>query len=257
MKSSGAVLRTEGASARQANVRQQKVLAVRARLATSALSAFAEHGYEATTIASIAKVAGVSTRTFFRHFATKEQVLFPESEARIERFRVALRQHRTATRGYRAIKAACLALALDMLPERQERALRQKIINGESSLRAKQASYIRELEKVLLAELTPPFADSREVLQASVMAKATIAVLEATLTAWYHEKCRSDLLEMGEFALSRLEIGFGSVRIPERTMQRSAQERNVPERRDSKKPSDPVASTNVDEKAPRSSKRLR
>jgi AcrR family transcriptional regulator len=41
---------------------------------------FAERGYEATTVAGIAERAGVTERTFFRHFADKREVLFPGEE---------------------------------------------------------------------------------------------------------------------------------------------------------------------------------
>ena len=41
---------------------------------------FAEHGFEATTVAGIAERAGVTERTFFRYFADKREVLFAGEE---------------------------------------------------------------------------------------------------------------------------------------------------------------------------------
>ncbi len=38
---------------------------------------FTERGYEQTTVADIAAHAGLTERTFFRHFADKREVLFP------------------------------------------------------------------------------------------------------------------------------------------------------------------------------------
>jgi AcrR family transcriptional regulator len=46
------------------------------RLEQAALALFAELGYEETTVAAIAERAGVTERTFFRHFADKREVLF-------------------------------------------------------------------------------------------------------------------------------------------------------------------------------------
>ncbi|TWF76193.1 TetR family transcriptional regulator [Pseudonocardia hierapolitana] len=50
------------------------------RLQRAAMELFAEHGYEATTVAGIAERAGVTERTFFRYFADKREVLFPGEE---------------------------------------------------------------------------------------------------------------------------------------------------------------------------------
>lgn len=59
----------------------------RRRLRDAALELFRERGYEATTTAEIATRAGVTERTFFRHFPDKREALFDGEEA----FRDALR----------------------------------------------------------------------------------------------------------------------------------------------------------------------
>src|SRR5215469_10186938 len=48
----------------------------RGRLAQAALTLYAEQGFEQTTAAEIARFAGLTERTFFRHFADKREVLF-------------------------------------------------------------------------------------------------------------------------------------------------------------------------------------
>ena len=58
----------------------------RRRLQQAALELFRERGYEATTTAEIAAKAGVTERTFFRHFSDKREALFDGEEA----FRAAL-----------------------------------------------------------------------------------------------------------------------------------------------------------------------
>jgi AcrR family transcriptional regulator len=51
----------------------------RGRLQESALALYSERGFDQTTAAEIAKRAGVTERTFFRHFADKREVLFGAS----------------------------------------------------------------------------------------------------------------------------------------------------------------------------------
>ncbi|MEV4709286.1 helix-turn-helix domain-containing protein [Actinoplanes sp. NPDC049316] len=50
----------------------------RERLQAAALDLFAEQGFAATTVPAIAARAGLTTRTFFRHFADKREVLFAD-----------------------------------------------------------------------------------------------------------------------------------------------------------------------------------
>jgi AcrR family transcriptional regulator len=50
------------------------------RLKQAAMELFEEQGFEGTTAVQIAKRAGVTTRTFFRYFSDKEEVLFVDSD---------------------------------------------------------------------------------------------------------------------------------------------------------------------------------
>ena len=57
-------------------IRDRKREETRARIAETALQLFVSQGYTETTIDQIAAAAGVGRRTIFRHFATKETILF-------------------------------------------------------------------------------------------------------------------------------------------------------------------------------------
>jgi AcrR family transcriptional regulator len=55
-------------------------LRMRRELAAAAMELFATKGYEATTVDEIAAAAGVARRTFFRHFRSKEEAIFPDHD---------------------------------------------------------------------------------------------------------------------------------------------------------------------------------
>jgi TetR/AcrR family transcriptional regulator, regulator of mycofactocin system len=57
-------------------LRERKKLAMRQAILDAAYDLFAERGFAATTIDDIAERVGVSPRTIFRYFDTKEALLF-------------------------------------------------------------------------------------------------------------------------------------------------------------------------------------
>ena len=52
----------------------------RDRLAEAAFALFAERGYEQTSIDDITERAGLGRTTFFRHYRSKEDVIFPDHD---------------------------------------------------------------------------------------------------------------------------------------------------------------------------------
>src|SRR5215472_19356306 len=52
----------------------------RGRLEQAAMELYVERGFEQTTVAEIAERAGLTERTFFRHFTDKREVLFGGSK---------------------------------------------------------------------------------------------------------------------------------------------------------------------------------
>ncbi|MEO3869966.1 helix-turn-helix domain-containing protein [Nonomuraea sp. B12E4] len=65
------------------SLRDRKRARTRQALIDAATELFERDGYDETTIADIAAAAEIGTRTFFGHFASKEELLFPESDARV------------------------------------------------------------------------------------------------------------------------------------------------------------------------------
>jgi AcrR family transcriptional regulator len=64
--------------------RERKKQLTRQALVGSAVRLFTERGFDATSVADIADAADVSTRTFFLHFPTKEDVLLADAGTRID-----------------------------------------------------------------------------------------------------------------------------------------------------------------------------
>ncbi|WP_297617425.1 TetR/AcrR family transcriptional regulator [Nocardia sp.] len=65
-------------------LRDRKRERTRRALFEAAVELFEARGYDATTVADIAAAAEVGTRTFFNYFASKEELLFPEPDERVQ-----------------------------------------------------------------------------------------------------------------------------------------------------------------------------
>ena len=68
----------------ETGLRARKQQQTRRDLISAAMRLFERKGYEQTTVAEIAAAAGVSTKTFFNYFASKDEVLFPHLSRRID-----------------------------------------------------------------------------------------------------------------------------------------------------------------------------
>jgi AcrR family transcriptional regulator len=151
----------------------------RGRLEQAALKLYTERGFEQTTVAEIAAQAGLTERTFFRHFADKREVLFAGS---LQDLLVdTLAGVPESTPPIDAI-AAALAAAGGLLQERREYSLqRQAVIAANTGL--------QERELIKLASLADALADAlrqRGVRDpaASLTAEAGIAVFKIAFERW-------------------------------------------------------------------------
>lgn len=73
-----------GGEGRRPTLRERKRERTRAAIVAAGTRLFASRGYEETTVADIAAAADIGTRTFFSYFDSKDQVLFPEHDRRID-----------------------------------------------------------------------------------------------------------------------------------------------------------------------------
>jgi AcrR family transcriptional regulator len=173
----------------------------RGRLEQAALELYVERGYEQTTVAEIAERAGLTERTFFRHFADKREVLFAGAGALQELLVTAVAGAPDAVAPLEAV-AAALEAAGALLQERREYSRRrQSVIDANPAL--------QERELIKLAALASALADAlrrRGVTgpAASLTAEAGIAVFKIAFERWISETGQSDLPRLIRESLDEL-----------------------------------------------------
>jgi AcrR family transcriptional regulator len=91
-------------------LRERTRRAVHAEITDTALRLFAEQGFEATTVEQIAAAAGISRRSFFHYFRSKEDVVLGDLEALGRRVRDALEARPATETAWEALRAALKTL---------------------------------------------------------------------------------------------------------------------------------------------------
>lgn len=163
---------------------------------------YIERGFEQTTVAEIARRAGLTERTFFRHFADKREVLFWGAAALQEHLVNAVASTPDPAAPIDAI-AAAIEVAGGLLQERREGARqRQAIIAANTEL--------QERELIKLAALASALAGAlrrRGVSEpaASLTAEAGIAVFKIAFGLWIDEACEQDLPRLIQESLDELK----------------------------------------------------
>ncbi|EXG82993.1 TetR/AcrR family transcriptional regulator [Cryptosporangium arvum] len=82
----------------------------RRALQEAAVRLFEQDGYDRTTVRDIAAAAGVTERTFFRYFATKEELVLGEVLDLLPVIREAVIERPAGETPYQAVRSALLAL---------------------------------------------------------------------------------------------------------------------------------------------------
>lgn len=102
-----------------ASVLSRKRDVVRSDLARIAIELFARHGFEAVTVDEIAKTAGISSRTFFRYFASKDDIVLDLASHLQDRL-LAVFEARPAAEGAVEALRHAFALTARITPEDRE-----------------------------------------------------------------------------------------------------------------------------------------
>src|SRR5262245_34824471 len=101
------------------NLHEQRRLATREALRRTALASFARKGFANVTVTELAREAGVTERTFFRHFPSKEAVLFQDYETQVEWLAEALAQRPSSEGLVEAVLASIASFPYDLEVVRQ------------------------------------------------------------------------------------------------------------------------------------------
>jgi AcrR family transcriptional regulator len=172
-------------------MRERQRAAVRNALSEAALELTMEQGFDVTTVDQIVETVGVSRRTFFHYFPTKEDAVLGDVDALGERLRTALEARPRDESAWTALGEALRSLQGDM--SAKTRLALADLYERTPSLQArhlqKHLSWQRKLAPDIEKRIGVPPGDPRAV---AVIA-AALACLDVAVEEWRQSRGKADI----------------------------------------------------------------
>ncbi|WP_203336293.1 TetR family transcriptional regulator [Nocardioides limicola] len=163
-------------------------MSTRERIVEAAFALCAERGFDATTVDDVARRAGVGRSTFFRSFASKEEVILPELDAllgAVEARLAAARPESDPNAAVLAVTEAARLVLQHYLDEGERARTRYHLVSSVPSLRTRevagQIAFQRVFRTFLGTWLGP---DAENELRAELVANAIVTGHNFVLRRW-------------------------------------------------------------------------
>lgn len=157
---------------------------VRERLVDAAFALFGERGFDRTTVDDIAARAGVGRTTFFRHFGSKEQVIFPDHDGLLAAIRNRLSTSRPGTATV-AVSEAARGVLEHYVAEGDRARARYALTRTVPALRDRERAGIQQYERLFTGFIHHWLGGGPETaLRAQLLANAVVTAHNHVLRGW-------------------------------------------------------------------------
>jgi AcrR family transcriptional regulator len=209
MTGSGPLAQPSASAAVVEGLRERKKAKTRHALEDAAIALFQRQGFERTTVEQIADACEVSPRTFFRYFASKEEVLFGDSADKLQQI-VAVLEHRPAGEApLESMRAATLSLVDVYEGERDRRKVIAEIVAATPMLRAHGSERQDEWNDLAVDILmrSRGGAGAPGAFEVRLAVAAATGAVKAAIQTWL-EDASTDLRDLIERAFDQLAAGL-------------------------------------------------
>ncbi|WP_217898433.1 TetR/AcrR family transcriptional regulator [Haloechinothrix alba] len=180
-------------------LRARKKHATRDLLERTTLRLASQHGYDEVTVEGIATAAGVSTRTFFNYFASKEDAVFGEPKPELgmgnhQRVVESLRTQPAGVAVLEALRTAVSETVHEIMADKELERLRKDVVTAHPMLETRLAGGFLEREQTLAAAIAERTGlDPATEAYPSVAAGAVIGAVRGAVFRWLASESDSQL----------------------------------------------------------------
>jgi AcrR family transcriptional regulator len=190
-------------------LRERRKALTAAELEAAAYRLFGERGFDAVTVDDIAAEADVSRRTFFRYFASKEDVLLADHFVQLRRLREAMAARPEDEPIVTALRNALLSMSTDFEDRKEMVILRGRLMRDTPSLQARSLVHQKLWEEAMQEMVAERLGvDPVTDLRPGVVSAATLAAMRVAFTNWLSSGCTGDLIALTAEALDLLDGGL-------------------------------------------------
>jgi AcrR family transcriptional regulator len=169
-------------------LRERKRARTRAAIVAAGADLFQRFGYDETTIADIAAAADIGTRTFFGYFRSKEELLFPQSDARVAAALAAIDSRAPGERPAQVLLRGLLeASADDDDLVSSLAALRLHLIQTVPAVQGRAMQTQLEAQRQIAARLRQAYPDELDPVAAAALVGAFTGAVAAALLALFEQ----------------------------------------------------------------------
>lgn len=171
--------------------RERKKRLTRDRLEEAAQRLVAQRGYDSTTIDDIARAAGVSPRTFFRYFATKDEVVIGDQVEALDSLHSAMENALASDET--GIADALVTFSGFLESDRDALLERCRLVVGNPSLRARALVLESAWAEAIACSLATHVGAVSPTFEQRVQAQCAVRVLSCALQEWHRHSAAESL----------------------------------------------------------------
>lgn len=187
-------------------LRDRKKAKTRDALVTAAWELFSERGYHETTVDDIADAADISPRTFFRYFATKDDVLFARFDEALIGLGTFLNSRPAEEPIWTAIQGAAADYASQLDADRLGAKLIVETVAQSPALAARYLQSFLRIEQIVAEWVAGRLGVAADDVEPRVVAAAAVAASRVALEGWLAAGGSGDLGEHLRDALAVVTV---------------------------------------------------
>ena len=170
-------------STKNEGLRERKKRETLQRIAETGLKLFIARGYEGTTLEAIAEAAGISRRTFFYYFKSKEEVLLAwQGSGFLDALRPAMLEESPRQAPLDAVRHCLLKLISRY--ETKESIIVDRLLRSTEALRARKQAIFIEMEEALFAAMRELWPQPQRRTTLRMVAMVSMGAMRLAVEDW-------------------------------------------------------------------------